>query len=204
MNKMKQETKKLSQIYFIILLALGLVIIFESVTIVNTLKIRESLLKVSPIIPKIAPPIETKRGKMEILLEENQKIIPYQNLKAKIIFDSKGEPVGGIDAILSFDPKAISIVNISLNREIFSQIVINNQKQEEGRIKITAYQPTKNLTQEEKLASITFRLLQKQPTTLGLEFLGTDVVTDSNLVSQKSQKDILGSVKSLNLSPEIK
>lgn len=201
---MKKEEKKLSKIYFIILLTLGLVIIFESVTIVNTLKIRESLLQFSPAILKATPQFEIKKGKMEILLEENQKITPHQNLKAKIIFDPQGEPVGGIDAILSFDPKILSIINISPNKEIFSQIIINNQKQKEGRIKITAYQPTKNLTQEEKLASITFRLLQNQSTRLELEFLGTDVVTDSNLVSQKSQKDILGKVTSLNLLPEVK
>jgi len=201
---MKKERKKLSQIYFILLLTLGVVIIFESVIIVNTLRIREALLQVSPPIQKIIPQPEVKKGKMEIVLEENQKIIPSQNLKAKIIFDSQDELVGGVDAILSFDPKAISIVNVSGNKEIFNQIIINTQKQKEGKIRITAYQPKKNLLQEEALAFLTFRLLKKQSAKLELEFMGPDVITDSNLVSQKSQKDILGKVQSLNLIPEVK
>jgi hypothetical protein len=49
---------------------------------------------------------------------------------------------------------------------------------------------------------LTLRLLEKQPATLELEFLGPDVVTDSNLVSQKTQKDILGKVQGLKLNPQ--
>lgn len=197
----EQKTTQHSKIYFILLLTLGMVIIFESVLIINTLGLGEKLPSF-PVIKKIIPPVEVKKGTMKIILEENQKVAPNKNLKAKIVFDSPDEQIGGADVILNFDPKAISIVNISGNKEIFGQIIINTQKQKDGRIKITAYSPTKTLVEEQVLGSLTLRLLEKQPATLELEFLGPDVVTDSNLVSQKTQKDILGKVQGLKLNPQ--
>jgi len=197
----KQKTAQHSKIYFILLLALGMVIIFESILIINALKFGEKLPQL-PVVKKIIPPVEVKKGAMEIILEENQKVILGKDIRAKIVFNSPEEAIAGVDAILTFDPKLISIVNISENKEIFSQIIVNTQKQKEGRIKITAYSPIKTLVGEQVLGSLALRLLDKQPATLGIEFLGPDVVTDSNLVSQKTQKDILSKVQSLKLIPE--
>jgi len=197
----KQKTAQHSKIYFILLLALGMVIIFESVLVINALGIREKLVQV-PMVKKIIPQPEVKKGTIKVVLEENQKVVPNKDLKAKIVFDSQDEQIGGVDAILNFDPKLISVVNFSGNKEIFDQIIINTQKQKEGRIKITAYSPTKTLVGEQVLGSLTLRLLEKQPATLGIEFLGPDVFTDSNLVSQKTQKDVLSKVQSLKLTPE--
>ena len=197
----KQKTTQHSKIYFILLLTLGLVIILESVWAVNTLKVKEKLSQTPPPIQKIIPSPEVKRGTMEIVLEENQKVVPGKDIKAKLIFNSPDQPVAGVDAILTFDPKAISLVKVSGNSEIFNQIITNTQKQKEGRIKITAYQPKEDNVGTQVLASLTLRLLENKPATLGIEFLGPDVVTDSNLVSQKTQKDILGKVQSLNLVP---
>lgn len=194
-----QKTTQPSKVYFILLLTLGIVIIFESISIINTLRLTESLPQL-PVIKKIIPPTETKKGTMEIKLEENQVVVVNKDLKAKLEFNSPEEEIAGVDAILTFDPKAVSIVNISGNNQIFNQIIINTQKQKEGRVKITAYQPKKELRNSQVFAFLTLRLLQNQPATLGIEFLGPDVVTDSNLVSQQTQKDILSKVQSLKLT----
>jgi hypothetical protein len=202
MNKMKkQKTTQLSKTYFILLLTLGMVIIFESGLIINTLGVREKLTR-APVVKKMIPQPQFKKGTMKVTLEKNQKVTPNKDVKAIIEFDSPDEAVAGVDAVLTLDPKAISVVNISGNKEIFDQIIINTQKQKEGRIKITAYSPTKTLVGEQVLGSLTLRLLEKQPAILGIEFLGPDVVTDSNLVSQKTQKDILGRVQGLKLNPQ--
>ena len=177
----KKEKFQLSKVYFIPVLALGLIIIFESISIIDTLKVKEKLSQIPAVTRKIiSQPTEVKKGTMGITLEENQKIIPNQNLKAKISFNSPVEEVGGVDVILTFDPKLISIIDISGNKKIFQQIIINTQKQKEGQIKITAYQPLSPLLGERVLAFLTLRLLKNQPTVLEIEFLGADVVTDSN------------------------
>jgi len=209
MNKMEKNTKEKNitdkkevlqpKVYLILLIILGIVIIFEAVSIVNTLNTKEKLSQTLPETPKLISQPKVEKGTMKITLEEDQEILPNKNLKARILFNSPQEAIAGVDAILTFDPKLISIVDLSGNKEVFSQIVINNQKQKEGRIKITAYQPTKILLGEQLLASLTFRLLENKPANLEIEFLGPEVATDSNLVSQKTQKDILSKVESLKL-----
>jgi len=204
MEKNIQEKKEIFQpkLYLILLITLGIVIIFEAVSIVNLLNTKEKLSPTSSGVSKVVSQPEVKKGTMRIILEENQKIIPNQNLKAKIVFDSPTEEIGGADAILTFDPELVSITDLSGNKKIFQQIIINTKKQKEGQIKITAYQPLETLLGEQTLAFLTLRLLKNQPTVLEIEFLGADVVTDSNLVSQKNQRDILGKTQSLNLIPK--
>lgn len=200
MEKQKPTTK----IYFILLLFLGLIIIWESVLIVNNLLIKERSVQLPEAIPTITTVIskstpEAKRGIIKISLEENQQIVPNATIKAKVELISPDEEIGGADVILIFDPRVISLEKITGNNEIFDQIVVNNQKQKEGRVKITAYQPKIEIKETQTLAFVTFRLLENKPTSLGIEFLGPDAVTDSNLVSQKTQKDILGEVQPLTL-----
>jgi len=205
---MKKQTKEIlpSQVYFLVMLLLGLVIIFETISLINVLSLKKYISQsTTPNLPRvISPPVETQetfnRGSIKLALEENQKVTPKRNLKAKIIFNSYEEPVGGVDLILNFDPNLVSITDIVGNKDIFKQIIINTQKEKEGEIKITAYQPTKILRGEENLGYLTFQLLGNSPTSIKIKFLGLGVVTDSNLVSQTTQKDILREVENLDLS----
>jgi hypothetical protein len=203
-----EKNKKIlpfSSLYFILLLGLGLVIIFESIFIVNSLSAIGKKTRLSttgkPPTP-LSPQTEIKEGVIKITLKENQKIVPNKDIDAIISFNSPKEAIAGVDVILNFDPKLISFENISENKKIFDQIIVNTQKQKEGRIKITAYQPKSILKGEQVLANLTFKLLEKNQAGIKIEFLGPDVVTDSNLVSQANQKDILGKVESLILIPE--
>jgi len=205
---MKKQTKEIlpSQVYFLVMLFLGLVIIFETISLINVLSLKKYVSQsTTPNLPRvISPPVETQetfnRGSIKLVLEENQKVTPKRNLKAKIIFNSYEEPVGGVDLILNFDPNLVSITDIVGNKDIFKQIIINTQKEKEGEIKITAYQPTKILRGEENLGYLTFQLLGNSPTSIKIKFLGLGVVTDSNIVSQTTQKDILREVENLDLS----
>jgi hypothetical protein len=204
-NQIKQRIEILHpKIYFMLVLILGLVIIFEAISLINVLSIKQKIfagINSTPVIyqPEKKPE-KTKEGIIKIVLEENQKIVPQQNLKAKIIFNSYDQLVAGVDLILNFDPKLISIIDASGNRNIFKQIIINTQKQKEGEIKITAYQPNQILKGEQIFAFLTFQILKEYPASIKIKFLGADVVTDSNLVSQTTQKDILSEVEGLNLN----
>jgi len=207
MKKQTKQSRKIlpSTIYFLFVLVLGMVIIFETVSLINILSIKQkiptSTTSLSPASyqPEIQPE-KTKRGLIKIVLEENQKIIPKKNLKAKIIFNSYEEPVGGVDLILTFNPNLISFVDVVGDKDSFEQIIVNIQKQEEGEIKITAYQPKQVLKGEKNLAFLTFKLLENHPTSIKIKFLGPGIVTDSNLVSQITQKDILEEVRDLDLN----
>lgn len=198
MNKMTKQKFNLSpKIYFILLLGLALVIITESVLIVTSLKKGVYL---PSLTQKLTTGKEIKKGTMEIVLGENQKVTLNQNLKTSLVFDSLNEPVAGVDAIITFNPEIISVTGIVENKDLFGQIIINKQQQKQGRIKITAYQPKKVIQGKQTLATLTIRLLKNQPAVVGIEFLGPDRVTDSNLVSQTSQKDILSIAQPLKLT----
>jgi len=213
MNKMNKTEKKDStqvssnNLYLILLLALGLLIIFESVSIVsNKLGSREKQIPNQPPLinkeessPQKTVEEEKAKATMSIVLDDNQKAASGRNIRAKVIFNSPREAVAGADAILTFDPKLVSITDIQGNKKIFGQIIINNQKQSEGRVKITAYQPIKTLTGEQELAFLTLHLLENRKATLAVEFLGMEASTDSNLISQESEKDILEEAQSLEL-----
>jgi hypothetical protein len=188
--------------HFILLVLLALVIVVESISIVSNLTNKQRLARSSAVIPKNIFAPEAKKGTMGITLNQGQTVVSSQNLKGQIVFDSSSEPLAGIDVILTFDPKLITILDISPNKDLFDQALVNLQQKDKGRIKITAYQPKKNIVGKLVLANISFRLLENQPAVIGIEFLGPDRVTDSNLVSKTTQKDILSSVQSLKLTPE--
>lgn len=191
--------KEISQNHFLLMLLLALVVLVESVWIVGSLQKSTSLPTAPTMLQKIIP--QTKKGIISLSLKEGQKVSVGQNLSAQISFNSPEEAAAGADIILTFDPQMISVTNIVGNKTVFEEIIANTQKQTTGKIKITAYSPTQTLLGEQILATLTIRLLKNQPATLGLEFLGPDVVTDCNLVAQKTHKDILGKVQTLRLIP---
>lgn len=198
MDKEKFNLKTNS--YFILLVVLAVVVLVESVMIVNSLKGRT---KSSPsLIPKNIFVPEIKKGTMSLILSPGQTVKAGQGVEAQLIFDSLSEKLAGIDAILTFDPKLITLAEINPNKELFDQILVNQQQKDKGRIKITAYQPKNNIVGKQTLANLTVKLLKNQAAVLGIEFLGPDRVTDSNLVSKATQKDILSSIQPLKLTPE--
>jgi len=204
-NQIKKGREILpSTIYFLLVLILGLIIILGAISLINVLSIKQKIITSNTSTPVVYQPEKkqekTKKGMIKIALEENQKITPQKNLKAKIMFSSYEETVGGVDLILNFDPNLISIVDVIGNKDIFKQTIVNTQKQKEGEIKITARQPTQVLKGEETLAYLTFKLLKESSASIKIKFLGPEVVTDSNLVSQVTQKDILEKVENLNLN----
>jgi hypothetical protein len=201
-NQIKQNREILPPtIYFLLVVFLGLVIIFEAVSLINVLSVKQKVSTSSTYNPvTYQPEKQTEKGIIKIVLEENQKIIPQKNLKAKIIFNSYDQSVGGVDLILNFNPKLVSVVDVSSNKDIFKQIIVNTQKQKEGEIKITAYQPIKVLKGEQNFAFLTFQVLKESPASIKIKFLGENVVTDSNLVSLLTQKDILTEVEDLDLN----
>lgn len=186
--------------YFVMLVILAMVVLVESVMIINSLK---GTTKTTSSITKNAILPIAKTGTMGITLIQGQKVTVGKKLQAQLVFDSVGEKLAGIDAILTFDPKLISLAEIKPDQELFEQNIVNQQQKDKGRIKITAYQPKKSVLGKLNLASISFTLLKNQPAVFGIEFLGPDRVTDSNLVSLATQKDILSSIQPLKLTPEI-
>lgn len=193
------EKDKTSFIYFLIVCLLSLVVMAETLVIVgksvnpSAENKQEAKEEVIPSTPTVMPIPKSSLGTMSLeLLNANQ---------VKLVFNSPKIPVGGVDAILLFDPKVLKIDKITQAKEVFSQFVINTQQSAEGRIKITAYYPQKQLTGTQTVAVIDLKFLQNTSTRLSLEFDGSQRPADSNLVSQIDQQDILGQVLPLTVNP---
>lgn len=195
-----QKPTSTNQKFFFLLVVLAIVIILEAVVVVYKTK-REKVTPLPKVIKNVIPGIKAK-GNLQFTLDADQVIKPNQNIKAQLTFESPNEPVAGVDAVLTFNPQLISVVGITGNKDLFEQIIVNRQEIQTGRIIITAYMPKKTILGKYTLAYFTVKLLKDQPAVLDIEFLGPDRVTDSNIVSQKTQLDILGSVLSLKLTPE--
>jgi len=187
--------------YHVLVLLLASLILIESILITNNLTKRNRTTALPAIVPKPIISPERKEGSLALALMPEQTVQVNQDLKVQLSYDSPEEIIDGIEAILTFDPALISVSEITPNKKLFEQIIINNQEEKQGRITITAYMPSKPVKGKDSLADLTIRLLKNQETVLGIEFLGPDRITDSNMVSQLSQKDILDSVQSLTLTP---
>ena len=137
-------------------------------------------------------------AKMSIIPLGEAKSAGSTILKAQINFDSQEIAVGGVDALLKFDPVILKIGEIILNQDLFEQLSFNREKEKEGLIKITGYLPKKLVNQVQILATLEVSRLNNQPTVLGLEF-EKGKTNDSNLISWQSPKDILGEVVPLKI-----
>lgn len=188
-NLIEQKNK----LFFILLILLTIFLMGESVLVIYKMKGEET------IIPSAS--FDKTQAFLKIDLEKDQLVKLNKNLKAQITLSSTNEAINGADVILRFDPKLISIIDIVGNHDVFKQIIVNQQQQKEGRIKITAYSPLKTIQGKYVLASLTLRLLENRSATLGFEFLGPGQPRDSGLISHKSQQDILQQVYPLILEP---
>lgn len=192
-----EQTAHLSKIYLLLVITLGLFVLVESVVIVNHLQKVKMPVRL-PSGERLVSTLELKKGTLAIIPKEEPSQL-REDFIAQLIINSLDESIIGVDVILNFDPEILKVVKISPNQDLFEQITVNQKQQTEGRIKITAYLPKEELTGEYLFSFLTLRLLKDQPTDLEIEFIGPDRVTDSNLISQKTQKDILGDVQSLSI-----
>lgn len=190
-NKEKSSVQvDFSFIYFLVICLLTLVVVSESLVIVNLFPGKTS--QIGAALPTVG---QTQRLGMMSVVWENQ---PGQ---AKIIFNSPKVAVSGVDAILTFNPKLIKINKITPNAVLFGQISANRTQEASGKIKFTGYLPKKPLIGQQTLATFNFQLITKEAAVLGLEFTASGLSTDSNLISGESQQDILGRVVPLKVEP---
>lgn len=155
-----------------------------------------------PATTTLASPTPTSRpGKMAIKLVGQPKITVNQRLTAEIVFEATGQSLAGVDAVLLFDPKVISIAQLFPNQELFEQLPLNRQQEDQGVIKIAAFLPKKAVVGQQRLISFDFQLKEEKPTVLTLKFNGQGELGDSNLLDQTDQQDILGQVLPLRLEP---
>lgn len=180
-----------SFIYFLVICLLTLVVVSESLVIVNLFPGKASQPSGSTL-PTVG---QTQyNATMSVVWEK-------QPNKVKIVFDSPKVAVSGVDAVLTFDPKLVKISKITPNADLFNQIFANRTQEASGRIKFTAYLPKKPLVGQQMLAIFDFQRLTKKAVVLGLEFTAPGQSADSNLVSWETQKDILGKVVPLKVEP---
>ena len=179
-----------SFIYFLVICLLTLVVVSESLVIVNLFPSKTTQ-------PSTTTDQITASQSMATLSVVWEK----QPSKAKIVFDSPTIAVSGADAILTFDPKLVKIGQITPNADLFNQIFANRTQEATGKIKITAYLPKKPLIGAQTLATFDFELLTKKAVVVSLEFTSPGQSADSNLVSWESQQDILSRVVPLKVEP---
>jgi len=186
-----------SFIYFLVICLLTLVVVSESLVIVNLFPSKTT--QPSTTTDQITASLPAGRqgqsmATMSVVWEKQPSL-------AKIIFDSPTIAVSGADAILTFDPKLVKITKVTPNQDLFNQIFANRTQEASGKIKLTAYLPKKPLIGQQTLATFNFELITKKAAILGLEFTATGQSADSNLVSWESQQDILSRVVPLKVEP---
>lgn len=101
----KKELSKKPQsslIYLYLLIILTVIIIWESFYILNKFKVLPQSKTFSPQEFRDKDQYLPKNGKIKVVLEENQKIEINKDLRAKIIFESPDEAIGGLDVILFY------------------------------------------------------------------------------------------------------
>lgn len=179
-----------SFIYFLVICLLTLVVVSESLVIVNLFPAKPS-----------QPASTTDQITASQSLSTMSVVWEKQPGSVKIVFDSPKVAVSGADAILTFDPKLVKITKVTPNQDLFNQIFANRTQEAFGKIKITAYLPKKPLIGQQTLATFDFQLLTKKSAILGLEFTAPGQSADSNLVSWESQQDILSRVVPLKVEP---
>lgn len=183
--------------YFLMVCLLALIVMAETLVIIgNQVKpttVGNNQTGQLTATPTSLPPLSADSlGTLSLVLVNQTQV--------KLVFNSPKIPIGGVDAILLFNPKVLKITKITSDKTIFSQLVINDKQASVGRIKITAYYPQRQLTGTQTVAVLDLQFLQKIPTSLSLEFKGLQQTIDSNLVSQIDQRDILGKVTPLILN----
>ena len=182
-----------SFIYFLVICLLTLVVVSESLVIVNLFPGKTG-----------QPTTTTGQGTGQITGQSMALmsiVWDKQPNKVKIVFDSPKVAISGADAILTFDPKLVKIGKITPNADLFNQIFANRTQEASGKIKLTAYLPKKPLIGQQTLATFNFELITKKAAVLGLEFTAPGQSADSNLVSWESQQDILSRVVPLKVEP---
>lgn len=195
-----------SFLYFLAICLLALVVMMESVSLLGYFPSRQKLTSVSRPPSEAIVPTQPKRlpGFMSIILAGEQKIIPNKTIKTQLIFASANTPIAGVDAIIRFDPKLVMVEQITPNKKVFDQILINRQQEKEGRIKITAYSPGEisQLIGPMTLAFMDLKLFKNAPTLVELEFEEVGNLGDSNLIPEGFPfEDLLGEVYPLFLEP---
>lgn len=192
MNTKEKPSVKIdfSFIYFLVICLLTLVVVSESLVIVNLFPAKSS----QPASSTDQITASQSMATMSVVWEKQPSL-------AKIVFDSPTIAISGADAILTFDPKLVKISKITPNADLFNQIFANRTQEAFGKIKLTAYLPKNPLIGQQTLATFNFELITKKPTVLGLEFTAPGLSADSNLVSWESQQDILSRVVPLKVEP---
>lgn len=194
----ENKSNQTSNFHLILFLILAIILVGVSTIILR--KFKSTKKTVIPPITEEQNLKKSEKANLEIVLDKGQTIKLNQDLKAQIVFDTVGGIINGADVILKFDPKLVAITEISGNSEVFKQVIVNQQKKEEGKIKITAYLPKADIQGKYTLAFLNLRLLENKPANLEIEFLGPNQLQDSNLISKTDpQKDILESTYPLRL-----
>lgn len=191
--------KMRKKIYFLTILLLGLTFFWE----VGSFLDREEKKQSSSLLPTPSPVIqlssEANYGEIKLRLLSSKPLKANQDFEVKLTIESPQVPIVGSDIILIFDPQIVAFKKAIFNQNLFEQNIVNAQKQEEGKIKITSYSPIISVIKTNNLADLTFRLLKNEPTQIKVYFEKEGSLNDSNLISEE-KKDILKNGFVLNLN----
>lgn len=204
--ELSQGKKEQNFIYFLLVCLLGLVIIGESLMIIKLLSQKTINTPPAEVVSTVTPtsaPTNQTTGTMVMKLVGSSEVVVGKDLKALLVIDSYQTAVAGVDAIISFDPKLISVKTVTQNGDLFPTFMVNKQQEKQGRIKITAINSASPFKGMVELASIDFVLLKNSSAEVGIEFRGVGNTADSNLISAANQTDILSKVTPLVVEPEL-
>ena len=140
-----------------------------------------------------------------------QNDIPAKDghIGVNIILDTGGEETIGADAVINFDHSFLELINYSTDKDItYENFIFNDEKKEEGKIKISAYSLSAVEPFSDKIFASLFFNTKGIAEQADINFTFTlGETNDSNVsafsagpVKEDQEQDLLGSVQNLTIN----
>ena len=185
----------------IILSILAIVVVGELIWAGTTL-IKKDQPQV-PIIDQLAQTVSEPKPAQIILQSSSQILKVGDQIKVDILVDTGGKQTDGTDVILNFDPKTLVVVlasgsaNPVIQGTVYNSFPVNVLNQ--GKVVLSGIASVgTSFSGQGLLGSVTFKAVSVGNTSLAVDFI-LGRTTDSNIIETSSAKDILTSVKNLDL-----
>ena len=194
-----QSIKKLFSGPKIIFAILGIILLVEVVYAVRVLTAPAP----SPSTP---PPVSKNTvlltgGKISLNMPSQTGIMRNQVVPVKVMVESGGHDLDGVDLIISFDPKILEAsAGGIIKGSIFDEYPLQSVDSKKGLIAISGISSLKNSFKGTgQFATINLKAKAPGKTVLTVDF-AKGSTSDSNLVETGSAKDILEAVDNLELT----
>lgn len=176
----------------IILILLVIVIIFEVITGIKTVK------KSQPRVETITP----MSGGSIVLLPNQKQVLLNKNVTVKVRLDTGGHTINGSDIIVHYDPKYLKITKNDIKTGgVFAEFPLSEVDETNGVIRISgvASLNAKGFSGINNLATLNFQTLSPGTTKLTVDYQAGST-TDSNMIESSTAQDITSQITDASIT----